>query len=492
MAAAQIASNPYHPHSLAQSGGMFPPNHLPQSTPNLAVFIDSNSSINNSSSNNNNLNINSSSNGARQSFDPSSSAKNAATLGSMPTLQNLNNDRKILEAPQTDDMDVSLFENVDADASLESGTDVTKMDTASLQDVIQYSGVDLKEEAENILRGHDSFAAASYSVDEDARLSYENYVNVASLKDKIARNCKRVGLKAYHDDCLYVVAFAVKNKVAKLIEATAQISRHRMEQQRLRFKIKVDNDPAKQLWLVHNFYRNLLETPESQKKESASGMQLTSFPGVNSDPSSSMITKNQTALPVLLPGAQTSTAGISTGGGGGALSGGIPGTPLMGVNAPSAFAASDASATANEMARKKAKKALSSKGSGSSSFGREREDVAIKTKLANVTALAALGIPQKSWMSSGGGSMFGGGGIGAGSGGSKHSDSSASKSGSSLGGATSWKSQYNMQLSSNVSDKEFVAQIMNRTIKIHDLLFYMRNDRYFSRTKTYLAFVDCL
>lgn len=104
----------------------------------------------------------------------------------------------------------------------------------------------------------------------------------------------------------------------------------------------------------------------------------------------------------------------------------------------------------------------------------EREDVAVKTKLANVTALAALGIQQKSWMTSQPlPSSFSSSGLIGGS----------SMGMDSVGGdkKTKWTSPY-----AGNSDKDFATKIANRTVNLQDLIFVMENDRHLSKSNILL------
>lgn len=57
--------------------------------------------------------------------------------------------------------------------------DSSKIDSNSLQDVISYSGVDLKEEAENIMRSNDTFASSmALHMTEDFRSKPEYFFNI--------------------------------------------------------------------------------------------------------------------------------------------------------------------------------------------------------------------------------------------------------------------------------------------------------------------------
>ena len=330
------------------------------------------------------------------------------------------------------------------------------MDTSSLQDVIQYSGVDLKEEAENILRGHDSFMSGSMQpVGEDVRGSYEYYLNVNSLKERIQRHCKRNGLRAFHDDCFYVIAFAVRDKLCKLIEPLHHISKHRIEFQRLRFKIRVENDPLKQVLVLQRMLGDVQPfsagpTEPGRKEGTLSLSTGLSMPSAGGQPMAGSSQPTDFAnAPQQLGGQSTSSHHP--------LSSGL-----------------SQDSTDGGRASKRLKKPLASK----QPAGKEREDVAIKTKLANVTAMAAVGGPKKSWMASGTGAASGGDGLGG--------------SGSSNGtfSSSSWRANAPIPFTATSSDKDIALLAANRTITVQDLLFLMENDPYLSRTQTFLSIID--
>ena len=184
--------------------------------------------------------------------------------------------------------------------------DVTKMDRQSLQDVIQYSGVNLKEEEENI-RKADRFVEYRASAASDHRSQVEQIVNIGPLMDLALKIAERNGLEI-DQNSLSPLVHGVQQYLIEFISKCAYTSRHRIDFAKNKFQIKVDNDPRKQLLVLDSFESEL----------------------------------------------------------------------------------NDRQGDGDEPRAKKSKKRNLN----------EREDVAVKTRLANVTAAAALGIPQKSWMTS--------------------------------------------------------------------------------------------
>lgn len=146
-----------------------------------------------------------------------------------------------------------------ADGDDDGGFDVNKLDSSALQDVIQYSGVDLKAEAEMILRGSDAFLSSSLSaaptapVGKDPRVSFDYFCNGARLKALVSTAVLARGVADMNEDCLDMIALAVQRRLSQVVADLAAISRHRVDYGRARFKIKIDNDPKRQLWLVDQY-----------------------------------------------------------------------------------------------------------------------------------------------------------------------------------------------------------------------------------------------
>ena len=360
---------------------------------------------------------------------------------SMPTFKSFQQDQSGDAADLSgagNDVETELI--APSSGQLESTADVTQMDTNSLQDIIQYVGVDLKEEAENILRGHESFISTSYHVGEDMRSSYEYYLNVNSLKEHIQKHCKKNGLRAFHDDCFYVIAFAIKEKISRMIEKLSLISKHRVEFHRLRFKIRVENDPLKQVWVLEKHLKNLSSTSFSE---------------------SELVARKESTLPF--------SSGLSMSLGS-SLS---QQQQQLNLSSPDISSQQSLSDLSGRAAKRIKKTAISNPAPS-----KEREDVAIKTRLTNVTALAQIGAPQKAWMSS---ASIAGNAPG--------STMSATGAGSAFSTNT-WKTNIPISFSTSSTDKDIAQHIAQRTISVQDVLFFMEKDPYLSKTKTYLSIID--
>lgn len=129
-------------------------------------------------------------------------------------------------------------------------------DTDSLQDILMCSGIDLKEEAENILREQDSlFAqhAVSPSGGEDVMSKAPSLLNVEGLSfliSAIAGKYRLTNAKTLDPLLLDTILLVLQAKFASLIDEMVIISRHRIDFLRSSFKTRTDNDPRRQLFVL--------------------------------------------------------------------------------------------------------------------------------------------------------------------------------------------------------------------------------------------------
>lgn len=293
------------------------------------------------------------------------------------------------------------------------GFDVNRLDTAALQDVIQYSGVDLKAEAEMILRTHEASyplangggatqGAGAYA--REARLHHDYYFNSAPLRALISKIVCPRGITDMGEDCLDMIALAAARRLGNIVGQLAAISRERVDAGRARFKIKIENDPRRQMWLVEQYLR-------------AEGQRVASGQGAS-----------------------------GTGGAG------------------------SAEALARAAKLRKAER-------------RAGEDVAVKTKLANVTAAVATGLQLKSWMTDpaalaavlpeSSSVTAGASGTGEGDGGMSGTGGSTTAAGSSGAPTLHFGQAPSM---TPTSDRELQAQFAARTITLADLIHLAEGD----------------
>lgn len=284
--------------------------------------------------------------------------------------------------------------------------DVTKMDSASLQDVIQYSGIDLRAEAEMIESElHMPAYATGGPASQDKRIRPDYFFNMPRMRAIVYMAAKARGIATVSDEVFELIALAVQRRLHNIITGISEISKHRVDIGRLGFKIKVENDPKKQIWLLEKVYEEQME-------------------------------KQQEAL---LQG-QTVKQGDAD--------------------------------------KNKAKKPA---GSEKKSTG---EDVIVKTRLANTTALAALGLQQKSWMSAG---IVG---LQQQATGKPGEPEDSSKDSAAI---DSVKIPLHFSQAPSVTpstDRDLMMQISQRTISLKDLVFYCERDPHLVRSAIMLTLYD--
>lgn len=350
--------------------------------------------------------------------------------------------------------------------------DVTKMDTSSLQDVMQYSGVDLKAEAELLYREHDLNNAAMMMTNGgfvDHRLKFDyffnpfkfraivqhalqrhffsNTINNGTTPDPTSSGGKMNKPLGITEEAVHLLGIAIQKRLIGILRRLSEISRHRVDYGRGRFKIKIENDPKKQIWLQEKLF---IEGVGEDKRKAT---------GTTGATSSSPV--NQTLL-------NPPSINATTGGGN-----------INKINPP-APQTSSSSATQSK--------------SSASTAG---TDDTVKTKLANVTALAALGIRQKSWMSSATTMNTGAPTATAGN----NSQSSATNDSSSTLNEEKEPAEvyqhplanfYSLPSSTPLTDSELRAQYYNRTISTMDLITCMESDSHLRRSRLLAVLYDAL
>lgn len=206
--------------------------------------------------------------------------------------------------------------------------DVSRMDSAALQDVLKYSNIDLRAESELINRDlHSTSGTAKTSLHSlaDPRSRPGHYCNAARLKYIATKVASKAGLpRGIDDEACTLIAIGLQRRITDLLIACIENSRHRVDRGRATWKIRIVNDPRKQLGVLEQAMRARDEKAPAPG-DAAKRPRLESSQPQSSQQLQSVATSQQ---------------------------------------AP-AVAASDA---------------------------------AVKAKLANVTAMAAVGLKRKSWM----------------------------------------------------------------------------------------------
>ncbi|KAK1349916.1 subunit TAF4 of transcription initiation factor TFIID [Hamiltosporidium tvaerminnensis] len=139
--------------------------------------------------------------------------------------------------------------------------------TEHLQDIIQYTGVDLKEEEEKIFKDSEHNIGNSYVQDEDKRNKMESLLNLDLFIEFIKKICALRNI-SIDNDCLYVLFMALKRKLLELLEKMEEVSKFRVDSTRGEFIIRIENDIRRQLWFLEEKEKKEMEKLKIKKFES--------------------------------------------------------------------------------------------------------------------------------------------------------------------------------------------------------------------------------
>lgn len=133
-----------------------------------------------------------------------------------------------------------------------------EMKTEHLQDIIQYSGVDLKEEAEHIVRETETNINFGEYDEEDANDQIGSLLNVPQFREFVARigNSRRVGIS---EESFFLLFQVVRRKTLDTVEKMEESSKWRVEYNLSEFIIRINNDLSRQLWCLEQIEKAELE-----------------------------------------------------------------------------------------------------------------------------------------------------------------------------------------------------------------------------------------
>ncbi|KAH9411715.1 putative transcription initiation factor TFIID [Ordospora pajunii] len=130
--------------------------------------------------------------------------------------------------------------------------------TEHLQDIIQYSGVDLKEEAEQIVRDAETNVNFGEYDDEDVNGQMSSLLNVQLFREFIMRagSSRKVMIG---EESLLLLFQVIKRKMIDFIEKMESASRNRVEYNLSEFIIRINNDLSRQLWCLEQIEKTEME-----------------------------------------------------------------------------------------------------------------------------------------------------------------------------------------------------------------------------------------
>ena len=118
--------------------------------------------------------------------------------------------------------------------------DSEEIRTEQLDDVIQYAGVDLKEEQEFITHEDEVFGDSDANR-EDIHSVMDSFLNIDYFVDFVRRILMSRGMKI-SDDAYYTIFIVLKRRMTDFIDRLIEVSKIRIDKERTGFNIDIIND----------------------------------------------------------------------------------------------------------------------------------------------------------------------------------------------------------------------------------------------------------
>jgi hypothetical protein len=334
----------------------------------------------------------------------------------------------------------------------DNDVDVMKIDAANLQDVMQYTGFDLKHEAESMSSSTATFAQdmTGRPKEEDLRSLPSYYFNATRMRSILSHFCRQptngIAVTEVEERVMELLGLAIQARLRNILHLLVIISRHRVDYGRRLYKIKIENDPKKQFWLLER-----LRTNPPWKKP----VLLDNGAG-SSNSSSSIGTSNST-------GELQQDAAIRE-------------HPLLSKE------------SANVGAKKKAPPPPSTV--------KKEDQTNLKSKITNTAAMAAAGMKQRSWMTSATTNPLPMS--------INYDDDSTAVPGTTSSNPTTMEDSHHHQQqhfsdtinlanapsSIPLTDADLAAQLRSRTINRHDFLSACEHDPKLRRSRLHIQLLD--
>lgn len=143
--------------------------------------------------------------------------------------------------------------------------------TEHIEDIMQYSGIDLKEEAENIVKDAEYHVSMSTYDDVDKNGQMDSLFNVAAFRNFLGRICGARGMKITEEG-MKLLFQVVKRKILDFVDKMDEACQIRTETGLSDFSFQIDNEVAKQLWYLNELEKAKMEKlvikkDEDQKKK---------------------------------------------------------------------------------------------------------------------------------------------------------------------------------------------------------------------------------
>lgn len=132
-----------------------------------------------------------------------------------------------------------------------------RLDGAALQDVLKYSNIDLKAESELILGMSSTSKQVPLSTAHtniiDPRSKPTHYCNSPRLRYMVTKIANRTNpslIKTVEEEAVSMIAAALQRRMSDILASCVEYSRHRVDRGRANWKIKIMNDPRKQIGIL--------------------------------------------------------------------------------------------------------------------------------------------------------------------------------------------------------------------------------------------------
>lgn len=129
--------------------------------------------------------------------------------------------------------------------------------TEYIEDIMQYSGVDLKEEADNIMKeAENNVHFNQYDNREDKNSKIETLFNPVLFQDFVVRVAEHKQTNITPEG-LYLVFQVMKRKIIDFVERLDVVSKMRVESGLKDYNFKIENEVSKQLWYLNEMEKSL-------------------------------------------------------------------------------------------------------------------------------------------------------------------------------------------------------------------------------------------
>jgi len=138
--------------------------------------------------------------------------------------------------------------------------------TEYIEDIMQYSGIDLKEEADNIVKESDHGSRfESYDSREDKNSRIDSLFKPLLFQEFIVRIAAQKQMNITSEG-IYLLFQIMKRKILDFIDRLDAASKIRVESNLSGFSFRIENEVSKQLWYL-NEMEKILEDKLMIKKE---------------------------------------------------------------------------------------------------------------------------------------------------------------------------------------------------------------------------------